>query len=169
MGMLPMHLLWNSSTGAVLGRLIILGGALPLQMCEHSVVTFALALQKAGASPGTAFAFLLSAPASNFATISLVLRHAGGASAAIRCGVVVVATAVSLSYISDAAGMDLAVQGEGDDSLPQWYVEGSVWAVGFLSLCSVLRFVVRQFGMEKRSTGTHQESCCSDETCHGDK
>ena len=46
-------------------RSILLGSAIPLQLCEHTSVTVASAVQKAGGSPGLAFAFLLSAPAIN--------------------------------------------------------------------------------------------------------
>merc|ERR1711959_46237 len=138
----PMHLFWRSDTAALVGRLVILGAALPLQMCEHSVVTFAVALQKAGASPGTAFAFLLSAPASNVATLSLVLRRAGGFYAACQCGLAVVAAAVSISYIADALGADLIAQGSASDAFPEWYVHGSVVIVAILALLSCLKFLV---------------------------
>jgi uncharacterized membrane protein YraQ (UPF0718 family) len=140
----PMHLLWGSDTAAVTGRFVILGAALPLQMCEHSVVAFAVALQEAGASPGTAFAFLLSAPASNVATLSLVLRRAGGARAAVQSGAAVVATAVSISYAADALGANLVAQGSASDAFPEWYVQGSTWAVAALAAVSCVKFLVER-------------------------
>ena len=44
-------------------RLAVLGSAAPLQLCEHSTVAYAAAIQKAGGAPGLAFAFLLVRPA----------------------------------------------------------------------------------------------------------
>ena len=90
---------------SVLGRALAVGSALPLQACEHSVAAFARALGKAGASPGTAFAFMLVAPATNLATVTLLLRHGGGAGGAAVCRAVgaVVTVAVALSFAIDHA------------------------------------------------------------------
>jgi len=59
----------------IASRALLLLATLPVQMCEHASVTFAVALQKAGASQGTAFAFLLSAPSTNLATLMFLFRR----------------------------------------------------------------------------------------------
>ena len=48
------------STFSFLARVVVVVGSLPFQLCEHGVVSFAVALQKAGASHGTAHVFLLA-------------------------------------------------------------------------------------------------------------
>ena len=65
-------------------RLAVLGAALPLQLCEHTTVTAAAAIQRAGGSAGLAFAFLLSAPATNFPSCLLLVAalSQGGAAGA---------------------------------------------------------------------------------------
>ena len=96
----------TSGVGAsVLGRALAVATALPLQACEHSVAAFARALGKAGASPGTAFAFMIVAPATNLATVTLLLRHGGGAGGAAVCRAVgaVITVAVALSFAIDHA------------------------------------------------------------------
>jgi hypothetical protein len=105
----------------------------PLQLCEHGVVNFAAALEKAGATPGTAHAFLLSAPATNVATLGVVLRSAGGTAAAGRSALAISATALALSYLVDHTGM---FGGDAGDSigkaaesfeLPAWFSKSSTW------------------------------------------
>jgi uncharacterized protein len=90
--------------GTVSLRIFAVLGALPLQACEHSVAAFARALEKAGASPGTAFAFLLVAPATNIATVALLLRHSGskGRAAVCRATVAIICVAVALSFAVDS-------------------------------------------------------------------
>eukprot|EP00934_Nitzschia_sp_Nitz4_P009078 Nitzschia sp. Nitz4//scaffold29_size155292//109839//111012//NITZ4_002676-RA/size155292-processed-gene-0.294-mRNA-1//-1//CDS//3329546502//9068//frame0 len=42
----------------LLTKLTVVGSAIPLQLCEHTAVTLASAIQRAGGSPGLAFGFL---------------------------------------------------------------------------------------------------------------
>ena len=51
----------GAATAGVLMRWILLATAVPMQLCEHTTVTLAAAIQKSGGSPGLAFGFLLSA------------------------------------------------------------------------------------------------------------
>ena len=81
---------WRSD---LLLRAAVIVAALPLQLCEHGVVSFASALLKAGVSPGTAQAFLLSAPATNVTTLGVLLKRAGGAGSALRSASAIAAAA----------------------------------------------------------------------------
>jgi hypothetical protein len=58
----------------------------PLQLCEHTTVAYAAAIQKAGGPPGLAFAFLLVAPATNLPSLVLLLKASGAAGAAAGAG-----------------------------------------------------------------------------------
>lgn len=100
------------------GRAIVVAIALPLQVCEHSVVTFARAIEKFGGSTGTAFAFMLVAPATNVATVLLLLRESGGtlgSAQAFRAVGAIITVAVAMSFLvdrlvegDDAAGFSTA-------------------------------------------------------------
>lgn len=94
-------------------RVFAVTGALPLQACEHSVAAFARALEKAGATAGTAFAFMLVAPATNMASVALLLRHSGskGRGAVWRAATAIISVAVALSFAVDslAAGAPQSV------------------------------------------------------------
>lgn len=103
-----------SSIGPFLLRLGVLVLALPLQLCEHSSVAFAAGIQKAGGSPGLAFAFLLSAPATNLPSLLLLMKSdknnvSYGCSVTLRLAVALVFSALILSYVVDALGIDMRV------------------------------------------------------------
>ena len=85
------------SSFSLLARIIIVVGALPFQLCEHGVVSFAAALQKAGASHGTAHAFLLAAPATNLSTIGALVKCTGDVWATLRSGVAISLCALALT------------------------------------------------------------------------
>ena len=143
-------------------RLAVLGAALPLQLCEHSTVTAAAAIQKAGGSAGVAFAFLLSAPATNLPSLLLLLSGA----AAARVAAALTAAALLLSYAVDAAGVDLLVEreaeaGAGGFALPEWYVGSSPWLAALLAAAAVAR------AAEKRRRRAKKDECCDakDDCC----
>lgn len=83
-------------------RTAVIISSLPLQLCEHSVVSFAEALQKSGVSTGLALTFLLCAPATNIATIATVLRSSGNRLGAVFRSVIALSvTGLVLSYAAD--------------------------------------------------------------------
>ena len=116
-------------------RVTVIVGALPFQLCEHGVVSFASALHKSGATHGTAHAFLLTAPATNIATLGAVLKTTGDTGAALRSAVAISALALLMSY-----GIDHAWEADGSGSklgeavetlsLPDWWSTMSVWVCG---------------------------------------
>jgi len=124
-----------------LGRLAVLMATLPLQLCEHGTVAFAHALRNAGASQGTAFAFLVSAPATNIATMALLMkRQPRGSLGVVRIAVALSAMSLAVSYIFDASGVAFVDMKPGHD-LPDWLVKGSLYTYGLLVLGSVYRRV----------------------------
>lgn len=116
-----------SSLSSFLIRLGILLSALPIQLCEHSSVTFAAGIQKSGGSPGIAFAFLLSAPATNISCLLLLLKtqlfHQNNKNdkndknkfnynafvTVMRMSLSLCGAALLLSYVVDFFGMDMLV------------------------------------------------------------
>jgi len=70
--------LWHAGGGdSLLKRVILLGATVPVQLCEHGVVTVAAALAKQGVSAGTAFAFIVVGPATNTSLLMLIASLAG--------------------------------------------------------------------------------------------
>ena len=129
-------------------RLGLLAAALPLQLCEHTTVTAAAALQKAGGGPGLAFAFLLSAPATNVPSLLMLMRHGATSSArlaAVRVALAVTLAALVASYAVDAAGVDLLVVDEANaaasafDIMPSWFVDVSPAIAAVLTAAVAVR------------------------------
>jgi hypothetical protein len=136
-------------------RSLLLVSAVPLQLCEHTSVTLASAIHKAGGSPGLAFAFLLSAPAMNLPSIlwiwSLGDRAGLGLILLTLC-----TTALVLSYVVDGFNLDLlAGESTGEKAnLPDWLADSSPFLCGSM----VAAGWYRKF---KRS-----HSPVPDDTCH---
>lgn len=128
-------------------RLLTLVSAVPLQLCEHTSVTLAAAIQKAGFSPGLAFAFLLSAPALNLPSLLLLCGAASpsgspvGVAGVTKVAMALSGSALALSYAVDALGLDLlAGEAAGEMALlPSWFTETSPFMAGGLLVAGILR------------------------------
>lgn len=67
----------------MLSLLIMLGVGIPLYICASASTPVAAALVLKGLSPGAALVFLLAGPATNAATITVVIRYFGKAATLI--------------------------------------------------------------------------------------
>lgn len=147
----PGTLATRGATTGVFMRWVLLATAVPLQLCEHTTVTLAAAIQKSGGSPGLAFGFLLSAPAVNLPTQALLTQKVmgiqgkgGSSNIGIRIAVAVSVTALILSYIVDMLNLDLLVQEEADSdvgnlSFPEMYRALCPWFAGLLFVIGFVR------------------------------
>ncbi|MGM0444618.1 MAG: SO_0444 family Cu/Zn efflux transporter [Fibrobacterota bacterium] len=69
--------------------LIMLVGGIPLYVCSTGSIPIALSLMLKGISPGAAFVFLVAGPATNAATITVLLSHLGRKVTAVYIGTIV--------------------------------------------------------------------------------
>ncbi len=139
-------------------RLLLLGSAVPLQLCEHTAVTLASTIQKVGGSPGLAFAFLLSAPATNLPSI-LWMWNSGYTFRVIPILLSLSGTALLLSFLVDASQLDLLAGEETGDmaQLPGWLVKSSPYIAGtMLSAGWIQKYLIAR---PKASDG--HGACCS--------
>jgi len=141
-------------------RSILLGSAVPLQLCEHTSVTLASAIQKAGGSPGLAFAFLLSAPATNLPTILWIwsLGHRGSVGWIL---ISLVSTALFLSYLVDGFRADLlAGESTGEKTnLPDWLVDSSPYLCGSMLVAGWYKKFSRSRSAGEKDACT---TCCDE-------
>mmetsp|Transcript_27394 Transcript_27394/g.82565 ORF Transcript_27394/g.82565 Transcript_27394/m.82565 type:complete len:342 (-) Transcript_27394:22-1047(-) len=123
-------------------RAATLGATVPLQLCEHATVSLAAGFQRAGASAGLAFAFLLAAPAVNASSLLVLLRRPAVARPGVAAARVVSAltgAALALSYAVDSLGLDLLVVDEADSGaspglkIPAWVLQRTDALVGLLA------------------------------------
>ncbi|CAJ1935044.1 unnamed protein product [Cylindrotheca closterium] len=146
----PGTLASRGATTGVFMRWLLLATAVPMQLCEHTTVTLAAAIQKSGGSPGLAFGFLLSAPAVNLPTQALLTQKVmevegkGSPNIGLRIAIAVSGTALILSYVVDFFNLDLLIQEEassdvGSMSFPDVYSTLCPWLAGLLFLVGVGR------------------------------
>lgn len=119
-----------------LSYLVMLVVALPLYVCATASTPIAASLLLKGLSPGAALVFLLAGPATNGATITVMLKTLGKRAAGLYVLSIVMASLV-LAWLTDklylALGLDIrAVVGEVGEILPEWV--GIVGAVVLLVL-----------------------------------
>mmetsp|Transcript_16324 Transcript_16324/g.32829 ORF Transcript_16324/g.32829 Transcript_16324/m.32829 type:complete len:502 (+) Transcript_16324:23-1528(+) len=156
--------------GKFLLRLGVLASALPLQLCEHTTAALAAGIQKAGGSAGLAFAFLLSAPATNLPSLLLLTRTAGTQQrrlAGLKVACALSGTALILSYAIDFAGIDLLVLKEAESDtgemvgLPSEFVAASPWISGTLVTTGIMQYIKRRLSKERDDCSCPSSSCDS--------
>ena len=126
--------------------LVMLAIGLPLYVCATASTPLAAALMLKGLSPGAALVFLLVGPATNLATILLVGRMLGKASAALYVATIAVMALVCGAILDLATGAWSVnvVPDEIHEILPAWvYIAGAVLLGAYLAH-SVVRWIVRR-------------------------
>jgi uncharacterized membrane protein YraQ (UPF0718 family) len=92
----------------IISMIVMMLAGTPLYVCSSSSVPIALALIRMGVSPGAAFVFLVTGPATNVATLATVWKVLGKASAVVYL-VTIAAGAIGagllLDRIIDPAGL----------------------------------------------------------------
>ena len=158
--------------GSFILRIGVLASALPLQLCEHTTAALAAGIEKAGGSAGLAFAFLLSAPATNLPSLLLLTRTSGayGRFTALKVAMALSGTALVLSYAIDFAGIDLLVVKEAESDavemaeLPGRFITASPWIAGTLMLAGIAKRL-----RQKLASKNEGDDCCSSGSCGGSK
>ena len=139
--------------------LVMMALGIPVYVCATASVPIAAALIAQGVSPGAAFVFLMTGPATNAATVLMLRKLLGWKSAVIYLGTIVAAAlggGVVLDRLFSAAGMTGRHAGHG--MLP----EGLETAAA-VALLGVLGFAL--FGPRPRAHATPAEG--ADCACHG--
>lgn len=126
-----------------LSYLLMLVVALPLYVCATASTPIAASLLLKGLSPGAALVFLLAGPATNGATITVMLKTLGK-KAAILYVLSIVICSLALAWVVDvlyvALGLDIqAVVSEVTETLPHWVGAASGIIILLLVAHSFLR------------------------------
>ncbi len=124
-----------------LSYLVMLVVALPLYVCATASTPIAASLLLKGLSPGAALVFLLAGPATNGATITVMLKTLGRRAAGLYVFSIVICS-LALAWLVDQLysylGLDImAVVSEVEEILPHW--------VGVASAVILLLLVARSF------------------------
>lgn len=130
---------------STVSRSLLFLGVLPMQLCEHGTAAFSAGLLKAGATTGTSFAFLVLAPATNLATIGMIVGGKASLSPVIvaRLACTLVFAALCISWLVDALDRQGVLSADlgsaGGSALPSWLYNNALVAAGVLFACCALR------------------------------
>ncbi|MXW53319.1 MAG: hypothetical protein F4X44_10455 [Gammaproteobacteria bacterium] len=115
--------------------------AMPLYICASASTPIAAALVVKGVSPGAALIFLMTGPATNTATISVILSQFGARFASIYVIIVMAVTVIigiGLDFLLLATGFELLVNLEQDHS-------HAVQVIQWISVIAFVGLVVWRF------------------------
>lgn len=129
-----------------LSYLVMLIVALPLYVCATASTPIAASLLLKGLSPGAALVFLLAGPATNGATITVMLKTLGKRAAFLYVFAIVFCSlllAYAVDHLYVALGIDItAIVSEVAETLPHWVGVAS----GILLLALVGRSYLNRSG-----------------------
>jgi len=122
--LVPEEIISSYLGGGIYSMLIMLFIGIPLYICATTSTPLAAALVAKGMSPGAAFVFLLSGPATNAATITMVMRFLGKKTVMVYLGMISVCSIV-FGILLDSIYMSLGIQaavivGSGGDIVPYY-------------------------------------------------
>ncbi len=151
---IPETLIQEYLGGGIGSMLVMLVVGIPLYICATASTPLAASLVAKGMSPGTAFVFLLAGPATNAATITMVVRFLGKRSAALYLGVIslcALGAGILLDWLYITLGVSAtATLGSAGELLPEGI------KIGFAALLLPLML----YGVFRRN----QECSCTE--CH---
>lgn len=138
----PQDFFTSALGGELTSMLAMLLVGIPMYVCASSSTPIAASLLLKGLSPGAALVFLLSGPATNATTITVMTRSFGPALTAVYVASIAVCSLVFgllANRIYAALGFDIhAVLGSVDKVLPEWFEVGSALLLLGLILRAVL-------------------------------
>ncbi|NPE29914.1 SO_0444 family Cu/Zn efflux transporter [Methanococcoides sp. SA1] len=121
--MVPEDLVGSHLGGGLVSMLLALVVGIPLYICATASTPLAAVLIAKGMSPGAAFVFLLAGPATNAATITMVLKYLGKRSTGVylaSIAVCAVAGGILLDMVYSYLGIDaLSVVGSASEVMPE--------------------------------------------------
>lgn len=145
--LLPPEYFAHALGGELMSMLVMLLVGVPLYVCASSSTPIAASLLLKGLSPGAALVFLLSGPATNVTTITVMTRSFGPALTAVYVASIAVCS-IGFGLLTNrlymALGYDIhAVVGAMNETLPAW--------MGTLSALLLLGLVLRALVMQRLS------------------
>ncbi len=135
-----------------LTMLLMLAIGIPIYVCSTSSIPIALGFMHMGVSPGAAFVFLISGPATNAAAISVVFKILGRTSA-----IIYIAT-VMLGSLAGGIAFDYLNQNFSTGLLSSFQPACHVTLSLFETVSAVFMVIILAFSWYKSRTAT---TCCS--------
>ena len=156
--LLPTGALANPSFRGFPAMLLMLAIGIPLYVCATSSTPIAAAMIAKGLSPGAALVFLLSGPATNAASLTLLIKLLGRRVVVVYLivlAVVSLAAGVALNAIYAASGIDAtAVVGKAGEIVPRWLeILSALVLIGLIAGSAIRTRFLRQWRENLRRLG----------------
>ncbi len=155
--------------GGLPAMLIMLVVGIPLYICATASTPIAAALILKGVSPGAALVFLLVGPATNMASLSVLVGFLGKRATALYLGVIAfmsVLAGMALDRVYSLAGISpQAVIGQAGEIIPAWLRVAGAVALLILSIQPLTRIVKgwsQKFRVTGKTPGTPGCECSED-------
>ncbi|WP_305063739.1 SO_0444 family Cu/Zn efflux transporter [Methanococcoides sp.] len=121
--LVPEELVGSHLGGGMVSMLLAIVVGIPLYICATASTPLAAVLIAKGMSPGAAFVFLLAGPATNAATITMVLKYLGRRSTGVYLASIAVCAVVGgllLDMVYSYLDIDaLSIVGSASDVMPE--------------------------------------------------
>ena len=143
--------------GGIASMLLMLVAGVPMYICATASTPIAAAMILKGVSPGAALVFLLSGPATNAASLAVLIKILGKKGVVIylaSIAVISVACGLVLDAVYFSLGLSAAATiGQVSEALPHWMMVGATLVLLLLSARQVRRIF--------RFKSVHSHSTCS--------
>ena len=165
--LVPDTLITTYLGGGLVAMLLMLAFGIPLYICATASTPIAAALILKGVSPGAALVFLLVGPATNIASLTMLVGLLGKRATTLYLATIAVVSVLSgllLDLIYNWSGITAkAVVGQAGELVPYWaQLTGAV----LLLLFSIKPVVNAILGWIKGDKHDHHEGrACTDESC----
>jgi len=155
--LLPDDFFMTYLSNPYLSMLVMLVASIPLYVCATSSVPIAAALIMKGLSPGAALVFLMAGPATNAATISVIVNTLGKTSLFVYLGTIIMgsfAGGILLDQFMPASWFMGAVRhGQGHHLLPEWLmIMSAIILTGLIIYTLIMKMI-------KKIKGKNIENC----------
>jgi len=163
--LVPSDLLGRYLGGGLSSMLIMLAAGIPMYICATASTPVAAALILKGVSPGAALVFLLAGPATNIASLSMLVGLLGRRATMVYLVMLAICTVLSGLVLDQVyAGLGLSAQaavGAAAEMVPDWLQTAAALLLLVLSVKPLLGVFRRYFRGTPAGPETCQSSCCS--------
>lgn len=156
--MIPDHLMTRYLGGGLSSMLLMLAVGIPLYICATASTPIAAALILKGVSPGAALVFLMSGPATNITSLTVLLGTIGKRATAVYLATIAFSSVLfglALDQVYGYFGISArAVVGQAAEIIPSWAQWGGGLIILALSVGPIWRVLSSWFGLRKSVVGT---------------
>lgn len=168
--LIPDDIVGSYLGGGLGSMLLMLLIGIPLYICATASTPIAAAMILKGVSPGAALVFLLVGPATNVASLSILLGFLGKRATAVYLTAIAVMSVISgliLDMVYGLSGVSVqATVGQASEIIPMPVKLGAVVVLAAISVKPLMRILV---GWSGNRGGTRESvpvsGCCGDDSC----